>query len=293
VNRLIEQHGLSQRRACRLVGIDHSTLRYQPRRGDDLAIRQRLRELAAVRRRFGYRRLGWRLAREGYRINRKKLYRLYREEKLMVRRRGGRKRALGTRAPMLLPDTINQRWSLDFVSDTLSDGRRFRILCVVDDCSRECLATVVDTSLGGVRVVRELEQLSCARGAPRVIVSDNGTELTSMAVLRWSADRVAWHYIQPGKPVQNAFIESFNSKLRDECLNEQVFGSLAEARGIIAAWRQDYNHLRPHSSLGGLTPIEFAHRQGDRPLEQVIGSAARPLAPPPHLGQNINSGLYL
>jgi putative transposase len=292
VNRLIEQHGLSQRRACRLVGIDHSTLRYQPRRADDFALRQRLRELAAERRRFGYRRLGWLLAREGHTMNSKKLYRLYREEKLMVRRRGRRKRALGTRAPMLLPSTINQRWSLDFVSDTLSDGRRFRILAIVDDFSRECLTMVIDTSLGGVRVVRELERLAFERGMPQVIVSDNGTELTSMAVLRWSADRVAWHYIQPGKPVQNAFIESFNSKLRDECLNEHVFESLAEVRRIIEAWRQDYNHLRPHSSLGGLTPVEFADQQGDRPPEQVLGSAARPLAQPPHQGQNINSGLY-
>jgi len=293
VKRLCEQHGLSQRRACRLVGIDHSALRYQARHGDDVAIRQRLRELAAVRRRFGYRRLGWLLAREGYRMNRKKLYRLYREEKLMVRRRGGRKRALGTRAPMLLPATINQRWSLDFVSDALSDGRRFRILCVVDDFSRECLACVVDTSLGGVRVVRELARLTRERTTPQVIVSDNGTELTSVAVLKWATDRVAWHYIQPGKPVQNAFIESFNSRLRDECLNEHLFESLSQARQIIEAWRYDYNNARPHSSLGALTPREFANQQGDGPLKQVLGSAARPLAPPPHSGQNINPGLYL
>jgi putative transposase len=292
VNLLIEQHGLSQRRACRLVGIDHSIWRYQPRRADDSALRQRLRELAQERRRFGYRRLGWLLAREGHAMNCKKLYRLYREEKLMVRRRGGRKRALGTRAPMVLPRTINQRWSLDFVSDTLSDGRRFRILAVVDDFSRECLTMVVDTSLGGVRVVRELERLALARATPQIIVSDNGTELTSGAVLRWAIDRVAWHYIQPGKPVQNAFIESFNSRLRDECLNEHVFVSLREAREIIEAWRHDYNHVRPHSSLGALTPIEFADQQGDRPPEPVWGSAARPLAPPPHPGQNINSGLY-
>jgi putative transposase len=284
VNRLIEQHRLSQRRACRLVGIDHSTLRYQPRRADDSALRQRLRELAAERRRFGYRRLGWLLAREGHSMNSKKLYRLYREEKLMVRRRCGRKRALGTRAPMVLPLTVNQRWSLDFVADTLSDGRRFRILAIVDDFSRECLTMVVDTSLGGVRVVRELERLAFARGTPKIIVSDNGTELTSVAVLRWAIDRVAWHYIEPGKPVQNAFIESFNSRLRDECLNEHVFVSLNEARAIIEAWRHDYNHVRPHSSLGALTPIEFADQQGDRPPEQAQGSAARPLAHRPTWG---------
>jgi putative transposase len=254
----MERHGLSQRHACRLVGLDRSTLRYQRKRPDDATVRQRLRELAAERRRFGYRRLGWMLAREGHAMNHKKLYRLYHEERLMVRRRRGRKRALGTRAPMTLPNAINQRWSLDFVSDTLSDGRRFRILCIVDDFSRECLATVVDTSLGGVRVVRELEHLGFERGTPRVIVSDNGTELTSCAVLRWATGRLDWHYIEPGKPVQNAFIESFNSKLRDECLNEHVFLTLAEARETIEAWRHDYNHLRPHGSLGALTPTEFA-----------------------------------
>ena len=279
MNRLIEQHGLSQRRACRLVGIDHSIWRYQPRRADDSALRQRLRELAQERRRFGYRRLGWLLAREGHAMNSKKLYRLYREEKLMVRRRGGRKRALGTRAPMVLPHTINQRWSLDFVSDTLSDGRRFRILAIVDDFSRECLTMLVDTSLGGVRVVREFERLALERATPQIIVSDNGTELTSGGVLRWATRRVAWHYIEPGKPVQNAFVESFNSKLRDECLNEYVFSTLAEARTIIEAWRQDYNQLRPHSSLGALTPTEFA-------------ALKREPTTPPQEGE-ITGGLYL
>jgi putative transposase len=270
VGRVMERHGLSQRHACRLVGLDRSTLRYQRKRPDDATVRQRLRELAAERRRFGYRRLGWMLAREGHAMNHKKLYRLYHEERLMVRRRRGRKRALGTRAPMTLPNAINQRWSLDFVSDTLSDGRRFRILCIVDDFSRECLATVVDTSLGGVRVVRELEQLGFERSTPRVIVSDNGTELTSCAVLRWATGRLDWHYIEPGKPVQNAFIESFNSKLRDECLNEHVFLTLAEARETIEAWRHDYNHLRPHGSLGALTPTEFAalKRQETQPPEE-------------------------
>jgi putative transposase len=258
VARLVEQRGLSQVRACRLVGLNRSSMNYRPRRPDDSLLRQRLRELAAERRRFGYRRLGWLLEREGHVLNRKKLYRLYREERLMVRRRKGRKRALGTRAPMTLPGAINQRWSLDFVADALSDGRRFRILCVVDDFSRECLATVVDTSLGGVRVVRELDRLTAERALPRMVVSDNGTELTSCAVLRWATGRLEWHYIEPGKPVQNAFVESFNSKLRDECLNEHVFLTLAEARETIEDWRYDYNHLRPHSSLGALTPIEFA-----------------------------------
>jgi putative transposase len=275
---MMERHGLSQRRACELVGLDRSTLRYRCRRPDDAALRQRLRELAAERRRFGYRRLGWMLAREGHALNHKKLYRLYREERLMVRQRRGRKRALGTRAPMMLPSTINQRWSLDFVSDTLGDGRRFRILCMVDDFSRECLATVVDTSLGGVRVVRELERLTTERAVPQEMISDNGTELTSGAVLRWATGRLAWHYIEPGKPVQNAFIESFNSRLRDECLNEHVFLSLTEARQIIEAWRYDYNHCRPHGSLGALTPNEFAVLKGQK-------------TQPPQEGE-INHGLY-
>jgi len=279
VARLVEQCGLSQVRACRLVGLNRSSMNYRPRRPDDSMLRQRLRELAAQRRRFGYRRLGWLLEREGYVMNRKKLYRLYREEKLMVRRRGRRKRAIGSRAPMTLPNAINQRWSLDFVSDALGDGRRFRILCVVDNFSRECLAAVVDTSLGGVRVVRELERLVTERGTPGVIVSDNGTELTSCAVLRWATGRLDWHYIEPGKPVQNAFIESFNSRLRDECLNEHVFLTLAQARATIDAWRQDYNHLRPHGSLGALTPTEFAML--NRPEDQ-----------PPQKGHN-NDPLYL
>ncbi len=279
VARLVEQRGLSQVRACRLVGLNRSSMHYLPRRPDDSLLRQRLRELAAERRRFGYRRLGWLLEREGHVLNRKKLYRLYREEKLMVRRRGRRKRAIGTRAPLALPAAVNRRWSLDFVSDALGDGRRFRILCVVDNFSRECLAAVVDTSLGGVRVVRELERLVNERGTPGVIVSDNGTELTSCAVLRWATGRLDWHYIEPGKPVQNAFIESFNSRLRDECLNEHVFLTLAEARETIEAWRHDYNHLRPHSSLGALTPTEFAVLKG-----QVVQ--------PPHEGQN-HDRLYL
>jgi putative transposase len=279
VGRVIERHGLSQRHACRLLGLDRSTLRYQRKRTDDTAVRQRLRDLAAERRRFGYRRLGWMLAREGHAMNHKKLYRLYREEQLMVRRRRGRKRALGTRAPMTMPDAINQRWSLDFVADALSDGRRFRILCIVDDFSRECLATVVDTSLGGVRVVRELERLATERALPQIVVSDNGTELTSGAVLRWATGRLRWHYIEPGKPVQNAFVESCNSKLRDECLNEHVFLTLAEARKTIEAWRLDYNHCRPHSSLGALTPTEFAALKGQETL-------------PPQEGE-ITGGLYL
>ncbi len=208
-------------------------------------------------------------------MNQKKLRRLYREEKLQVRRRGGRKRALGTRAPLALPDGPNQRWSLDFVSDAFSDGRRFRILTIVDDFTRECLALVADTSLSGVRVARELDALIWRRTKPRTIVSDNGTELTSTAILRWCQERqVDWHYIAPGKPMQNGFIESFNGRLRDECLNETLFVSLGHARVVLSDWKEDYNTIRPHSSLGGQTPAEIAAKAcpGHAPDRLVITS---------------------
>ena len=264
VAHLRTMHGVSERRACCVLAVDRSSVRYRSRRPDDGDVRERLRTLSRERRRFGYRRLHLLLAREGIVMNHKKLRRLYREEKLQVRRRGGRKRALGTRAPLGLPDGPNQRWSLDFVSDALSDGRRFRILAIVDDFTRECLALVADTSLSGQRVARELDGLIWRRGAcPRTVVSDNGTELTSMAILRWSQDRrVEWHYIAPGKPMQNAFVESFNGRLRDECLNETLFGTLGHARAVLSNWKEDYNTVRPHSSLGGRTPSEIARQAG-------------------------------
>lgn len=250
---------LSQRRACSALGFDRSSVRYTSERGDDADLRGRLRDLAAERRRFGWRRLMIMLAREGIAPNHKKLRRIYKEERLHVRRRGGRKRALGTRAPMTVPQGANQRWSMDFVSDAFSDGRRFRILAVVDDFTRECLVLVADTSLSGARVARELDAIVAARGKPLMVVSDNGTELTSTAILRWCQDReVEWHYIAPGKPTQNAYVESFNGRLRDECLNETLFRGLQHARAVLAAWRDDYNHVRPHSGIGGLTPAEAA-----------------------------------
>jgi putative transposase len=225
-------------------------------------------------------------------VNHKKLRRLYREERLQVRRRSGRKRALGTRAPMVLPRGPNQRWSMDFVSDTLTDGRRFRILAVVDDFTRESLCLAADTSLSGLRVVRELDALIARRGRPLSCVSDNGTELTSMAVLRWSqASGVDWHYIAPGKPTQNAFIESFNGRLRDELLNETLFGSLAHVRVALEEWRRDYNTERPHSALGNLTPIAYAARIASVPqqpeaLRLPEGFAPRAVATPDLIGPN-------
>jgi putative transposase len=279
-------YGVSERRACSALGTDRASVRYRSRRPDDMSVRSRLRELASVRRRFGYRRLHILLRREGIVMNHKKLRRLYREERLQVRRRGGRKRALGTRAPMAIPQGPNQRWSLDFLSDAMADGRRFRILAVVDDFTRECLALVADTSLPGLRVVRELDVLIATRNRPAMIVSDNGTELTSMAILRWSQERkVEWHYIAPGKPQQNAFIESFNSRLRDELLNETLFTSFAHVREALAIWKDDYNTVRPHSGLGNLPPAEYAKlsapvMQRDGTLRYSEGSAPRPVASP-------------
>lgn len=196
-----KKHGVSQRRACDILQVDRSSVSYTSTRPDDADLREVMKKVASERRRFGYRRIHVMLERQGIMMNQKKLRRLYREEKLQVRKRGGRKRALGTRRPMLLPSLPNERWSLDFVSDAFTDGRRFRVLAVVDDYSRECLAHVADTSLSGLRVTRELTELIKRRGKPNTIVSDNGTELTSMAVLKWCQETgIEWHYIQPGKP---------------------------------------------------------------------------------------------
>jgi putative transposase len=248
----------SERRACKITGCVRMTIRYRSRRPDDQGLRERLRALAHERRRFGYRRLHVLLKREGYTVNHKRLFRLYREERLTVRRRGGRKRALGTRAPMVVAQFPNDRWSLDFASDQFLDGRRLRILAVVDDCTRECLALVADTSISGIRVSRELDRLLVEHGKPKTIVSDNGTELTSNAILRWADDhKVAWHYIAPGKPVQNAFIESFIGRLRDELLNETLFRSLAHTIIALATWRADYNPASQHPSVYAVEEKRF------------------------------------
>ena len=275
-------HEMSERRACQVIGCERMTVRYRSRRPDDAKLRERLRSLAHERRRFGYRRLLIFLRREGFVVNHKRLFRIYREERLMVRKRGGRKRAVGSRAPMPVPAAPNDLWALDFVSDQFVCGRRFRILAIYDVCTRQCLATVADTSLGGKRVARELDRLLAWRGKPKTIVSDNGPELTSNAILIWAADAVVdWHYIDPGKPIQNAFIESFNGRLRDEFLNETLFTSLTQLHLALEDWRRDYNEVRPHSRIGWLTPAVHAAQFGPqwaRPL-RFEGSAAHPIAP--------------
>ncbi|WP_392567223.1 MULTISPECIES: IS3 family transposase [Xanthobacter] len=288
VAHLVQHHAMSERRACKATGCCRMTVRYQAARPDDGVLRERMKAMAAERRRFGYRRLHVLLRREGFAVNHKRLFRIYREERLMVRRRGGRKRAMGTRAPILTPLAPNERWSLDFVSDQFTDGRRFRILTIVDDCTRECVSLLADTSLSGLRVARELDRLIAERGRPTMIVSDNGSEFTSNAILAWADQaRVEWHYIAPGKPMQNGFIESFNGRLRDELLNETLFSSLSQARTALANWRSDYNTERPHSQLGWQTPSVFASTFTPRRAlapRYATSTAPEPLASPARTG---------
>jgi len=271
----LRDHKISQRRVCDLVGVDPKTVRRE-RPPDHADIRKKMHEIAGKRRRLGCRRIGTMLEREGFMTSQKKLYRLYKEEGLSVRRRRGRTRARGTRTPMPIPIRPTIRWSLDFVSDTFGASRKFRILAVNDDCTRENLCLVADTSISGARVARELTALIRIYGKPDCIVSDNGTEFTSRVILKWADETgIAWHYIDPGKPQQNGSIESFNGSLRDECLNEEIFDSLTEARQTLALWRYDYNNVRPHSSLGNQTPA-----QARRALAQFESAAPGALALP-------------
>ena len=286
---LVNEHEMSERRACSVIGADRASARYRSRRPDDADLRERLRELAGERRRFGYRRLHVLLRREGVIVNRKKVQRLYREEGLTVRKRRGRKRATGSRAPILSEARPNARWSVDFVHDQFAHGRRFRIFNVIDDVTKECLAAIVDTSISGCRVARELTDLIARRGKPGLIVSDNGTEFTSNAMLDW-AERtgVAWHFIAPGKPMQNGICEAFNSKMRDELLNETLFFGLDQARSVVARWLDDYNQHRPHSALGYQTPATFAAQltaMGDR-LRASDRLRRSPIASPALLRQS-------
>ena len=237
VAQAIQDHGLSERRACSLVGADRKMVRYRFRRPDDAAVRARLHELASERRRFGYRRLHVLLRNDGHMLNRKKTQRLYCEEGLIVRRRKGRRKAIGVRAPPPVLALPNQRWSLDFVHDQFANGRRFRVLNIVDDVTKECLGAIPDTSISGRRVPRELTTIVARRGKPGSIVSDNGTEFTCNAMLAWCKETgIDWHFIAPGKPIQNAFVESFNGRMRDEFLNETLLFDLDDARSKVAVW---------------------------------------------------------
>jgi transposase InsO family protein len=251
--------GLSERRACQIVGADRTMVRYRSCRPPDTELRARLRDLANERRRFGYRRLFILLRREGEASGIAHIHRLYREEGLAVRKRRARRKAVGVRAPILVQAKPNARWSIDFVHDQFANGRRFRILNIVDDVTKLCLGAIPDTSISGRRVARELGAIIARHGAPGMIVSDHGTEFTCTAMLAWCRDAgIDWHFIAPGKPMQNGFVEAFNGRMRDELLNETLFFDLDDARAKIAAWVADYNDQRPHSALGYLTPAAYA-----------------------------------
>ena len=252
----LKSRRVSERRACRLVGFSRSAI-WAPLKGrDDAALRVRLKALAEQYPRYGYPTLHDMLRATGHVTNHKRTYRIYREEGLQVRTKR-RKKLTRPRVPMLVPDKVNQRWSMDFVSDQLANGRRFRVLNVVDDYSRECVLQIVDTSISGQRVARALGQLN--RPLPKTIVVDNGPEFTSKAMFFWAKRaKVKLHFIQPGKPTQNAFVESFNGKFRDYCLDLHWFASLEDARETIGTWRNHYNHVRPHRSLGKKPPAVFA-----------------------------------
>jgi putative transposase len=252
-------------RACGLAQLSRSLYRYRSRRADCTALRARMIEIAGEKRRYGYRRVYRRLRREGWVVNRKRVYRMYREEGLAVRRRKRKRIGLVERKPLPKPQAANLSWSMDFVSDGLGDGRRLRCLNIVDDCTRECVAIEVDTSITGSRVKAVMERLADTRGLPRSITVDHGPEFEGQVLDAWAYEaKVQLSFIRPGKPNENAYIESFNGKFRDECLNEHWFVTMKHARQIIENWRIEYNTEREHSSLGKLTPQEYAQMILDR-----------------------------
>ena len=256
----LQTRGTSVRRACRVVGLSRATWQYQ-RRSDpsNTTLLDRLQVHATARPRFGYRRLHILLAREGLQVNHKRVHRVYRAAGLQVRRRRRKRLTRAERLPLPAPRGPLDRWSMDFTADTLADGRNFRTLNIVDDFTRECVAIEVDRSLPGLRVTRVLDRVHGLVGLPKTIVVDNGPEFAGRTLDAWAYTRgVELRFIRPGKPIENAYVESFNGKFRDECLNEHWFISLADAKAVIEAWRIDYNTVRPHSSLAGRTPDQFA-----------------------------------
>lgn len=263
-------------RACGLMGIERSSYYYQARSKSDKPLRHALKEAAAQNRQWGYRLLMMVLRREGFTDNHKRVYRIYREEGLQVRRRRRKRTAKWRGEKPNAPDYINARWSIDFVHDATSGGRKLRMLTIMDDCTRRCLGIEVDTSLSGERVARKLSQVMELHGRPQALLMDNGREFTGRKMDEWAYENnVRLQFIEPGKPSQNGFIESFNGTLRNECLNENWFASLTEARQIIETWRKKYNEVRPHSSLGYLTPEEYTNKmmlsippRGDQGKEQ-------------------------
>lgn len=259
--RFAQSRGLSERRACKLVGLSGSVLRYRCRADSNGPLRRRIVELAHRHRRHGYRMIHLRLCHEGWLVNLKRVRRLYRIEGLQVKHRKRKKVPVGDRHPLLRPGGRNEVWSVDFVFDRIADGRGLKCLTVVDDATHESVVIHPDTAISGAYVARVLDQVKHQRGLPKVIRSDNGKEFCGRAMATWAHENgVNLRFIEPGKPNQNAYVESFNGRLRDECLNEHWFTSLAHARVVIEAWRRDYNEHRPKKELGGLPPTVYAQR---------------------------------
>lgn len=275
---MIEQFQLSERRACRLVGLSRDSLRNPPMASEQTqALRCRIIDIAHQRRRFGYRRVHDLLRRDFPGVNHKRVYRLYREANLAVRKRKKSKRPLNERVPLQLAKAVNEVWSMDFVSDSLSNGRRLKYLTVADDFSHECVDIAVDFGISGEYVTRLLDRAAVFRGYPDMVRTDNGPEFTSRVFMAWAQTHGIRHIlIQPGRPMQNGYIESFNGKFRDEHLNESWFETLQQARNAASIWKQDYNQVRPHSSVGRIPPAEFAHLHRQRAANE---------------GESINSNL--
>ena len=281
----VSEHSMSRQRACGLMQMQRSVLYYEAKPRDDKPLRDALKEVATKRPRFGYRRLHVLLGREGFKVNHKRVFRVYQEEKLQVRRKKRKCTAKYRGEPRTEPTRPNERWSMDFVHDATCDGRVLRLLNVVDDYTRECLAIEVDRSLSGLRVSQVLDRIIAERGRPKTLLTDNGPEFTGRALDAWAHERGIKHqFIDPGKPTQNAYVESFNGKLRDECLNESWFLGVLDAKQITGVWRVDYNRVRPHSSLGDRTPEEFAAglasgREVLPPWGEDAGEGLQPQAP--------------
>ena len=275
---MIEQFQLSERRACRLEGLSRDSFRNPPMASEQTqALRCRIVDIAHQRRRFGYRRVHDLLRRDFPGVNHKRVYRLYREANLAVRKRKKSKRPLNERVPLQLAKAVNEVWSMDFVSDSLSNGRRLKYLTVADDFSHECVDIAVDFGISGEYVTRLLDRAAVFRGYPDMVRTDNGPEFTSRVFMAWAQTHGIRHIlIQPGRPMQNGYIESFNGKFRDEHLNESWFETLQQARNAASIWKQDYNQVRPHSSVGRIPPAEFAHLHRQRAANE---------------GESINSNL--
>jgi len=270
--RWMQTRGLSERRCCRLLGMSASALRYEPRADRNTELRQKIVAIAQRHRRYGAAMIYLKLRQAGERVNHKRVDRLYAQEGLQVRRRQRKKILVGDRQPLVRPTAANEVWSMDFVFDRVADGRVIKCLAIVDDATHEAVAIEAEHSIGGMRLTRLMDRICSLRGRPKVIRTDNGREFTGRAMLTWAhRNGVALKLIEPGKPNQNAYVESFNGRLRDECLNEHWFISLAHARVEIERWRREYNEERPKRSLGGLPPAAYARQLADKALTMTAG----------------------